>query len=282
MSLPAFLYTVVLRPKPLRRLADAAIRAIVPTRLSTGGATVALNPRDPVISGALTLRVYEKPETRFFCAACKPGMTVLDVGANVGYYTALAMVRIGNGRVIALEPDKEAFEYLQATVAANAGAEAICIRKAASSERGAGTLYSSASNRGDNRLYANEFPGTVDEVEICTVDDLLAELDVAAADLVKIDVQGYEGRVLRGMSRLIRGARDITILMEFWPDGLRQAGDDPERLLAELESAGLELFEIGSKGEAVALDRAGIVRRHKGRSYTSIVAHKGNPLTVRA
>ena len=160
MNLPEFIYTVILRPKPLKALANAAIRRLIPARLRVNGSTVVLNPNDPVVSGALTLGVYEKPETAFFLEACRTGMTFLDVGANVGYYTALAIPRLGTGRIIALEPDPESFQYLQRTVAANGSSNTVCVQKGAAAEKGTLTLFASASNRGDNRLYANEFPGT--------------------------------------------------------------------------------------------------------------------------
>src|ERR1700686_1977979 len=112
MSFAEFIYTVVLKPKLLKSLANTLIRQVMPARLNRSGAIVVLNPNDPVVSGALAFGVYEKPETRFFCAACKPGMTVLDIGAHVGYYTALAMVRVEGGNIIAIEPDEENFEYL--------------------------------------------------------------------------------------------------------------------------------------------------------------------------
>lgn len=63
MAWAEFLYTVVLRPRPLRSLANTMLRLIVKPELHIHGCVVALNPKDPVISGALTLGVYEKAET---------------------------------------------------------------------------------------------------------------------------------------------------------------------------------------------------------------------------
>src|SRR5450755_845635 len=169
MTFAEFLYTQVLGRKPFRNLTNAVIRRIIPAQLKVGGAIVVLNPNDPVISGALTFGVYEKPETRFFCAACKPGMTFLDIGANVGYYTALALPRIGGGRVIALEPDPENFDYLQATIRANQATNVLAIPKAAGAAPGETTMYRSSTNRGDNRLYANDLSDGTCQVQVRTV-----------------------------------------------------------------------------------------------------------------
>ena len=94
--LAEFVYCYLLRPWPLRQLTNWTIRQLLPRQIEIHGATVVLNPTDPVVSGALHFGVYEKAETRFFQSACRDGMTFLDVGANLGYYTALA-TRAGGG-----------------------------------------------------------------------------------------------------------------------------------------------------------------------------------------
>ena len=120
MTIAEFIYSVLLRPRPLRGIADRLLRAIVPPAVDLHGIKLVMNPNDPVVSGAITLGVYEKPETRFFLSVCRQGMTYLDIGANIGYYTALGALRVGaNGQVVAIEPDPECYEYLARTVAAN-------------------------------------------------------------------------------------------------------------------------------------------------------------------
>ncbi|HYL75631.1 MAG TPA: FkbM family methyltransferase [Bryobacteraceae bacterium] len=278
MTIAEFLYTSVLGRKPFRGLTNALIRRIVPAELDVGGATVVLNPNDPVISGALTFGVYERPETRFFCAACRPGMTFLDIGANVGYYTALAIPRIGGtGRVIALEPDPENFQYLQATIRANRAANVIAIPKAVGAAAGATVLHTSSSNRGDNRLYPNDLCDGSCEVEVCTVDDLLGNLGVESVDLIKMDVQGFEGHVLEGMKQTIRRSPNLTAMIEFWPFGLQSAGTSPEGFLTDLEQLNLRLYELTKKGAVAPItDKQSLIRRHPGRQYTNVVLFGGS------
>lgn len=277
MTIAEFLYVNVLGRKPLRTLTNAVIRRIVPAELEVGGAKVALNPHDPVISGALTFGVYERPETRFFRAVCRPGMTFLDIGANVGYYTALALPRIGStGRVIALEPDPENFHYLQATIRANRAANVIAIPKAAGAAAGSMKMYTSSTNRGDNRLYANTWSDGSCDVEVCTIDDLLHELGIGAVDLIKMDVQGFEGHVLEGMKETIRRSPNLTAMIEFWPFGLQSAGTPPEAFLNQLEQLDLHVYELTKKGAlAPVTDKQSLIRRHPGRKYTNIVLFSG-------
>jgi FkbM family methyltransferase len=272
-----FIYTVVLRPPLLKRLANAVIRRIVPRTLSRHGAIIALNPNDPVISGALTLGVYERSETRFFLRVCRPGLTFLDIGANVGYYTALALSRMQNsGKIVALEPDPENFKYLQATVSANDGRIAVCLQIAASDHAGRMTLHTSSDNRGDNRLYANELCRGTCEVEVEPVDSILKAIEIEAVDLIKMDVQGYEAHVLAGMKDIVRNSTKMVLLSEFWPDGLRRAGSDPGQYLLDLQALGLNIFELTDKAEIVPVTNPDeLIGRFPGRRYTNVVGLKG-------
>jgi FkbM family methyltransferase len=274
MTIPEFIYTVLLKPRLLRAAANATLRAMLPRSIRRHGATIYLNPSDPVVSGSLALHVYEKPETRFFLSACQPGMTFLDIGANVGYYSALALARLqGRGSVIALEPDPDSYSYLLKTVAANG--PAICLPQAAADRSGLMRLFLNPDNKGDNRLYPNDLARGSIEVAVVTVDSLLAELGVASVDLIKVDVQGYEGHVFRGMTETIHRSPRLTILSEFWPQGLRDAGTDPLRLLTDLEDQGLRLFELMPNGSCASLtSKASLISRFTGRRYTNIVATK--------
>jgi FkbM family methyltransferase len=280
LSFSEFLYTVILRPKPLKTMANAIIRRCIPERLTRHGAVIVLNPNDPVVSGALTFDVYEKPETSFLLAVFRPGMTFLDVGANIGYYTALAIAHIGNkGKIIALEPDNDNFEFLSRTVRANNAENVVCIKKAAADRAGVLTLYTSSGNHGDNRLYSNDLCDGSYEVEISTVDALLENCGVSQVDLVKIDVQGFEGQVFRGMKETVRRSEKLIMLMEFWPFGLESAGTKPLELLTEFEAAGLALFELTGKGAVMRItDKEGLISRYPGRRYANIVAVRGEAL----
>lgn len=282
MTVSEFVYTVVLRPKPLKAMANAVIRLCIPAQVTRHGAVIVLNQNDPVVSGALTFGVYEKPETTFLLNVFKSGMTFLDVGANLGYYTALAITRVGKqGKIIALEPDVENYSFLQKTVRANNAENVVCIQKAAADRAGSLTLYVSSGNRGDNRLYANDLSDKSYEVEVSTVDTLLEENGVSKVDLVKIDVQGFERQVFLGMKETIRRSERMIMLMEFWPFGLESAGTKTLEFLKELEAAGLELFELTAQGQLKKIaGKEQFISRYPGRKYANIVAVRGDALSA--
>tara|TARA_B100000029_G_scaffold164047_1_gene160129 strand:- start:255 stop:1088 length:834 start_codon:yes stop_codon:yes gene_type:complete len=274
--LAEFIYCYLLRPWPLRQLANWTIRQLLPKSVRRGDATIVLNPRDPVVSGALYFGVYEKAETAFIQRTLKSGMTVLDVGANIGYYTALAARRVGpNGRVIALEPDPESYEFLQQTIAANEVGNVDSFQCAAAERKDSMTLYISHDNRGDNRLYEPDPRWPKVTVPARPADDVLKEAGIDTIDFIKIDVQGFEASVIAGLKTTLDQSPNLTLITEFWPQGLRDAGSDPRDYLKQLRAHGLQLHELNAKGGLAELaDDDQFIARYPGRRYTNLIGRK--------
>ena len=274
--LAEFVYCYLLRPWPLRQLTNWTIRKLLPKQVEIHGATVVLNPTDPVVSGALHFGVYEKAETRFFQSACRDGMTFLDVGANLGYYTALAARAVGpNGRVLAVEPDPDSFGYLEQTIAANAVGNVKAFPVAASDAHAMLPLYISTDNRGDNRLYASDEERPQVAVKARPLDALLRENKIDTVDLIKIDVQGYEPKVIAGLRETITASPNLTLLTEFWPQGIDEAGEDANEFLQTLRELGLTLHELQPDGSLAELtDDTDLIARHQGRRYTNLIGRK--------
>ena len=285
MSIAEFVYTVLLKPAPLRRAANAAIRALLPERVRVGEATVWLNPDDPVISGALRFGVYERGETAFFRSRFRAGMTLVDVGANVGLYSALALSTPGfHGRVLALEPHAESRRYLEKTIASNAptpGAAQI-VGLAASDRAGTLALYQNPENKGDNRLYPDPLLRSEESVGADTLDSICRRAGVASAQFVKIDVQGAEAQVVRGAAGLLGASTDCILMTEFWPYGLARCGGDGLEYLGMLRDLGFRLYQLsGNRGTLTAIGTPEeLVARTQGRRYANLVGLKGKPAAV--
>lgn len=279
MTAAEFVYTVLLRPRPLRRLANATLKRLLPAARTVAGAVVHLNPEDPVISGALTLGVYEREEIDFFCRHVEAGTTFVDVGANVGLYSALAARRLGpQGRILAIEPDPDALPWLERTLAANGGPEAPRIdvfAGAAADAPGALTLHRNPDNRGDNRIYADPLCAAPVTVAADTLDALAAAHGIEAVHLLKIDVQGAEPRVVAGARDLLRRSADCVLVSEFWPEGMRACGGDPAAYLQSLDDHGFRLFELDGTSLRAIDDHGALIERCPGRVYRNLVGLKG-------
>jgi len=243
------MYEVVLRPKPLRVMTNAALRAACPSRKRLGSAWRTPNPNDPVVSGGAALGLYDRSGTAFFKKYCKPGMTFLDIGANTGYFSAWAIgLMRGNGRIIAFEPDPEARRYLELTRDANGSSCMSVIPLAASDAEGVAQLYKNEENRGDNRLWKSDHCSSPVNVQCAPVDNVLRSLGIGSVDLIKMDVQGFEGHVLGGMKETLKCSPNLTLLTEFWPWGLTKAGTDPHELLEILGNLEFSLFTLVKGG----------------------------------
>lgn len=288
MTLSEFIYTVILKPPPLKRAANRLILSLLPKTVNIGSAIVHLNPQDPVVSGALSLGVFERDELAFFARFCREGMTVIDVGANVGTYTACAMHRIkNNGVVVAIEPHAESRQYLVRTIDANAKKlspenlpRVHVSDAAAASFEGAARLFVNPNNKGDNRLYCSELTPENDSVEIRsrTIDAILQDLGIHSADFMKLDIQGYEFEAVQGARKTIENSKRMIILSEFWPDGIRQASSQHASAYLELLSnLGFAIYEL--KSDKMILLRGtddfnSLISRLSGRKYTNIACLK--------
>ena len=283
MSLAQFIYTEVLKPRPLRVLTNAILLRIIPDRTRVGPATVYLDPDDPVLSGAVALRVYEPSELFFFLQHCRGDMTLVDVGANIGLYTSLAMHELtAGGRIIAVEPRPQSFSFLEKNIASNrreAGPRVDAFRLAAATQPGPRLLFQNPENKADNRVYAaNDRTWEGVEVEARPLDDVLSEQGIREINFLKMDVQGYEQMVLGGLKQTLRRSSKVILMTEFWPKGLREAGGDARIYLEELSDLGFQLFELKEhpRGKLIPLtDWDALIVRLKGRKYTNFVGVKG-------
>lgn len=270
MSLSEFFYTVLLKPRPLRMAANAVLCRMIPPKIAVRGATVIPNPADPVVCGALSLGVYEKDEIEFFCAHFQEGMTFVDVGANVGLYTALAIHR-GARSVLAIEPHAETFGFLQKTVEANAPACPVALENAAAGrEPGQLTLYSNPDNKGDNRLYPDPMLSGQQIAKVDTLDALCKQHGISQIDFLKIDVQGAEMLVLDGARSILANSPGCLVMTEFWPAGLEKCGTDPRAYLQAFAELGFDVRELRD-GRLRAVSTEALIASTPGRRYRNIM-----------
>jgi len=292
MSLAHFIYTEVLKPKPLKALANAILLRIIPETIQVGPATLHLDPNDPVVSGALTLRVYEHSEQALFAKYLHGDMTLVDIGANLGLYTAASMHHLdAGGRIVAFEPHPITYEFLQKSVAANQTNGRACPRVdtfnlAATPEPRNQELRLNPENRGDNRTYHGTYEGKVEEwdtlsVEGRPVDDVLVELGIDEVNFVKIDIQGYEQKAISGFQKTLARSQNVILLSEFWPKGLEEAGGGATEYLQMLTNLGFTLYILNQKpyGSVTPLeDWDSLISSLPERKYTDIVGFKGYQL----
>lgn len=237
--------TVVSHLGPLRPVARAAFRRLLDLRYRGKSLMSAeQNGRTWLLDPEVALRgEFEELETiRWFREVVREGMSVIDVGANVGQMTMELAALVGpTGRVFSVEPAPGNIQLLRRHVEANGFAERVEIVEAACSDRdGAAKLFvlgarddaigsghTLAGEAALRRQHA-EIPIVERSVEAIQVDTLCARRAIKPA-MVKIDVEGAELHVLRGMAETLRTARPL-VRVGFHPF----AFENPEAASAEL------------------------------------------------
>ena len=186
------------------------------------------------------LGAYEREETALVLRWLRPGMTFLDVGANIGYFSLLAAQRVGQaGRVIAVEPSLHVFAQLDRTLRDND----LPVERhpiGLSDSAGECTLFlpDEAMPIFSPTMVAHSGSGRSVVVPVRRLDDCLEAWGVAAVDLMKIDVEGHEGKVFAGAGAALSSGRIRAVLCEFNDFWLRAAGSSPAALFDQLTAAG--------------------------------------------
>lgn len=192
---------------------------------------------DEVVSKDLReLGVWEPYETEVLRRLMTRAGVFVDIGANIGYYTVLAGRLMPKGsHVVAIEPDPRNAALLRRNIEANRLSNVTVVEAAAAAGPGVATLSRNHVNRGDNRLFAHGQGHSADRIAVPTVavDDVLAELGLGPT-LIKIDAQGAEPLILRGLTRSMQ-TPGLAMLVEFWPHGLLGMDSSPDEQMALLE-----------------------------------------------
>jgi FkbM family methyltransferase len=199
---------------------------------------------------------YEPNEMYALSRLLRPGMCVFDVGANAGVFTLLAAALVGEGVVYAFEPSPRDRTRLVANVRLNALSNVRVRGEGLGSAVGKATLaVASAEHPGHNTLggfvYSDDAAYSVD-VDVVTLDSVVAVEGLLRLDVLKIDVEGAESAVLRGATAALRRFRPI-ILVEAQDTSLREAGSSLHELLGLLRDARYDLEVFGSSGLAEPL-----------------------------
>ena len=226
-------------------------------QLTKEGFGIYIDPCDEVISRAIAFTgIWEPIETEFLKKSIKEKMCVVDIGANIGYFTTLMSRLVGpDGKVLSFEPSPRAYEILSKNVKENCLNNVESRKIAISDFSGNTKLYLSKINPGDNRLsseciYETDDKREITEVAVTTLDDYL---DDCSIDLIKIDVQGAELGVINGAIKTIKNYHPDMII-EFWPIGLTSHGTNPRDLLLTLERLGYDLYDLNSDEKLKSID----------------------------
>lgn len=239
------------------------------------GSKIYVDSRDTGVAPfLLKWGIHEKYETMLFKKLIKKGMVVVDIGANFGYYTLLAARLVGDeGKVFAFEPDPYNYSLLAKNIGANGYNNVIPVQKAILHKSGKMKLFLDKNNLGAHSL-SEPIPsnkGGSILVEVISLDEFFKDKDYTI-DVIKMDVEGSEMKVLQGMTNLINKNDNLKIITEFWPIGLRKSGSSPTEFLNKLKEYGFTLYQIGRSLEPIDINH--VLRMCGDERFTNLFCKK--------
>jgi FkbM family methyltransferase len=222
---------------------------------------VAVWPNNEMSRVLFLTGTYEPNELTWMSEVLARGMTMIDVGAHMGLYSMIASKLVGeSGLVIAVEPSVREFQRLTSHVALNGLHNIRCLQMAASDSSGWAKLrvaweWNSGHNTLGRSLGREVVPVGEEDVRTESIDALVANQGLERVDLVKIDVEGHEPKVLAGAIETLTRFRP-RLLVEVSEETLRRQGASVEAVLAFLEGYGYALNQFSDvTGQLAPLSR---------------------------
>lgn len=221
--------------------------------------------------------IYEKFETELVKQEIKKGDVVLDVGANIGYFTLIFAKLVGNnGKVFAFEPDPTNFEILKKNIELNGYKNVELVQKALSDKNQKVALIIDQQNTAGNHLnLESEINENSIQIDAITADDYFKKFE-QKINFIKIDVEGAETMVLKGMVNTLNKNNILKLMVEYNPDAIMNMGLEPKSYLELLVKNGFGIFDIDSKNmEIEKTDIHTLVKKYHDE-YTNLFCVKIN------
>jgi FkbM family methyltransferase len=220
--------------------------------------TLDLDPALPneatVLSWFNSGNLYEPDVSDVMLRVLAPVDTVLDVGANIGFFSTLASLLVGpTGRVVAFEPDPRNRVRLLRNLQLNDLSAVTVLDAAATAVAGDVTFFLNTDDTGGSALWD---PGTMNQnvnsrrdrqaltVPGTTIDDTIRRLALTPPKLVKIDTEGAEHRVLTGATALLATRSVPYVLAELHEFGLASMGSSQQALRAHMAGFGYDTYAL--------------------------------------
>jgi FkbM family methyltransferase len=203
-----------------------------------------VDPMEAAVSKSIFLhKEWEPFESNLFCHSISEGDIVLDIGAHIGWYSLLASARVGKrGKVYAFEPEPKSFSILSRNIKLNYITNIVLVNKALSNSSGSEQLFVNLYKKGPSnyQMWPIDNEDSI-SIDVITLDEYLKDKHV---DVIKIDAEGYEVKVFRGAEKVLSENPELVIFSEYWPEGLRGAGDSPEEYIDIISKHGFCIQKI--------------------------------------
>jgi FkbM family methyltransferase len=218
-----------------------------PVQYRLGGRVdVQLHPEGEIAEFMAFPSLFEKVDFELVAAFLKPGMRVLDIGANIGAYSILADKSIGaEGYCWGFEPSPESYRRMLKNLELNACRRVRPMQVALSDQTDTFLELKSDPGFGDAYRYLSATragDGQGELVPVTTLDSFAQQNGIANLDFIKVDVEGGEFRIFRGAQQILSASPNVVIMFESDPEWCERAGCQPMDSFELLRSLGFELY----------------------------------------
>ncbi|MBL4659630.1 MAG: FkbM family methyltransferase [Alcanivoracaceae bacterium] len=222
------------------------------------GRRIMIDTRNIQNYSIITHGVYEKGVAWAIEKYLKPNNTMIDVGANIGFFTLLGNHIVGpKGKVYSLEPNPDIFELMKSSVQINAfRPRSVRLNMAAFNESGTLELTWSAAKHGGGRLRTSEKIKQDEKsakVQTEPLDKLIKAEDLPV-DLIKIDTEGSELYVLQGAREILDKSPNCVIITEWNPNFLKARGSSVDEAIEFIAKRFSIIEKIVKVGEVLKVN----------------------------
>lgn len=204
-------------------------------------------------------KVYEPHVVRFFTGSIERGAWALDIGANVGYYSLIMSDLVGDeGRVIAFEPEKNNYlslvQNIKGTSKLNIVSENLAVGERSEKKK----LFLNLDNEGGHSFdhVPNVNAEFFEEVDVNSVDQYLKRFsleEISRIKTVKIDVEGFELSVLRGMKDFLNRGQELSVVCE--------VSANQEQIFSFMKDLGYRIYELRSQQQVLLVAPSEVERK---------------------
>lgn len=226
----------------------------LPFKVSINNVSLILYPQGQ-IARILYMKKFEEKELFIFSNLIKPGMKVVDAGANIGLYSLIASKLVGeHGQVFSYEPSKETFERLSKNIDLNQSQNVNTFNLGLGDDNNQELVLRQDIGYEDAERYLVPNDVMLDDklsnvkeldkeenVKVVTLDNHLNIFDTNSIDFLKIDTEGFEYYILKGAKNILKNPK-LVILFECTELGTRRANTTQKQVFDILFEAGFELY----------------------------------------
>jgi FkbM family methyltransferase len=255
-----FLFKIIDSPilRKIARLLTLSIKAPANFKLNVDGHLMFANSWDRILALFLwRFSLLESGEKKLLQRIVEKGMIIIDLGANIGFYTLQFARLVGpTGKVYAFEPHPGNYALLLKNIKANGYKNIIAINGAVSNKTGPTQLFVCEEHNGDHSIFKGRHHRGSIPVKAWALDDFLSQERV---DIIKMDIQGAEHLAISGMEELIARSNGLKIISEFAPKLLESNGCLAEDFMNHIRDLGFSVQIIKKQGQLAELNSSNAV-----------------------